>query len=97
MTQAKIVKQCLHQRYVTWITDRAVVERANFAFERVAKCAETARSVECFIGYAVEREFFTLFKSWNLGQLAVYDGFTWLDIFIDQTICAPGQVVVESI
>src|SRR5690349_22336886 len=54
VAQAQIVEQSPHDRGVTRIANRAVVERAHLSLQRVAQRSEPARGVERLVGHAIE-------------------------------------------
>ena len=55
------------------------------------------RGVKGFVADAVEHEFLAVAKRRHLAQFAFNDGFAGLDIFIDQAVGVPGQIVLERI
>ena len=65
--------------------------------QRLAQRAEAARRVEGLVGHAVEREFLALLQRRHFDQLAFDDRFAGLDIFVDDAVGAPGQIVVERV
>ncbi|KVK62828.1 hypothetical protein L905_20755 [Agrobacterium sp. TS43] len=79
------------------VTDGAVIHGPHLAFQRGAERAEAARGVERLVGNAVERKFLTFLQRRNGGKPAFDDRFAGLDIFVDQPVRAPGEVVVERI
>ncbi len=97
VAQAEIVQQRLHDGGMAGIADRAVVQRPHAAFQRFAQRAEPARGVEGFIGHAVERKLFALLHRRDMGQPAFDDRLAGLDIFVDNPVRAPGQIVVERV
>ena len=79
------------------IADGAVIHGAHLAFERSSQCAEAAGGVEGLIGHTIQREFLAFFHGRYRDHAAFHDGFAGLDIFVDQSVGRPGEVIVQRI
>ena len=97
LLEAQVMEQGLHDGGMARVADRAVVEIAHAASQRVAQGADAAGSVEGLVGHAVEREFLALLQRRHSAQLAIGDHFTGLAVLVDDPIGAPREVVVERI
>ena len=96
MAQPEVVQEHAHERAMARIADGLVVEAAHLAFKGLAQGAEAAGGVEGLVARAVEGELLELLHRRHFAQLAFDDRLAALDIFVDDAVGAPGQIVARA-
>ena len=94
---AQVPEQELEDGVVPGVAHRLVGEVLHLALERAGKGAQAARGVERLEVDAVDLHVLQPFQGRHLGHLAVDHRLAGLDVFVDEAVGGPGQIVLERV